>query len=70
MGSTLVLDECPSHGERWTGSSPSTRDLGRGSDFDEVGLGVGVHIVYATSLCLARHGVIAQLSGLHLIGDG
>ncbi len=66
MGGTLVVDGCHSHGESWTGSIPVTREFCWDSDFDEVGLGSGVPVVYVTRVCLEMHVVIAQLSSLAL----
>ena len=70
MGGTLVFDGCHSHGERRAGSIPGTREFNWDSDFDEVGLGAGVPVVYATHLCLDMHVVIARLLSLSLRGGG
>ena len=70
MGGTLVFDGCHSHGERRTGSIPGTREFGWDSDFDEVGLGAGVLVVYAVRVYIDMHVVISQLSSLALRGGG
>ena len=63
MEGTLVVNGCPSHGERKTGPRPVTREFGWDGDFDEVGVGGGVQVIYSTHVRLDRHSVVAQLLG-------
>ncbi len=66
MGGTLVVNGCPSHDERKTGPNPVTGEFGWDGDFDEVGVGAGVPVVYSILVRLDRHSVVAQLFGLPL----
>jgi hypothetical protein len=66
MGGTPVVNGCLSYDERKTGPSPITREFSWDGDFDEVGVGAGVPIIYSTRVRLDRHNVVAQLLGLPL----
>ena len=67
MDGTLVVNGCPSHGERKTGHRPVTREFGWDGDFDEVGVGAGgVQVIHSTHVRLDRHSVVAQLLCPHL----
>ena len=66
MGGTLVVNGCLSHDERKTGPSPVTGEFGCDGDFDEVGVGSGVTVIYSTHVRPDRHNVVAQRLGLPL----
>ena len=66
MGGTPYVNGYPSDGERKTGPSPGTRECGWDGDFDEVGAGTGVPVIYSTHVGLDRQSVGAQLLGLLL----
>ena len=65
-GGTPVVNGYASHGERKTGPSPATGEFGWDGDFNEVGVGAGVPVIYSTHVRLGRHLVVAQLLGLPL----
>ena len=67
MVGTPVVNGCPSHGERKTGPSPVTSEFGWDGNFDEVGVGAGVPVIYSTPVRLDRRSVVAQLLGLSLM---